>query len=369
MQFWPPLTHRPPSSDSPPGLVVLAASARAIGCSLNRDGYQVRCVDFFGDIDTPHVSRVAHPDDPAAIVAAVAAAAPPDWPLVYGGAMENRPGVLAAIAATGRTILGTQPADLTRLHRELREVVTAAGGLMPREQPGDAPRPGGDWIWKPAFTAAGAAIGPVRGSGPGVWQQRVPGESIGGAMIAGGNRVTPLGLIRHHRRPTAETSQPFFVMDLTYDPADPVPDELRRLAELIAATFAIDGPFGLDAIARPDGSVVLLECNPRMTAGMELIERAAGGPPLVYGKRVVLADRDRVSKLRVDDSRGVDDSCGVDRADIPRPGTPISRGQPWCSVFATGKTTADCRAALDTAERAVQTSGPASASSSSSASS
>ena len=362
MRLWPPVSSNA-SFDAPSGstsgLVVLAASARAIGCSLARAGHTVRCVDFFADADTPHASRITEPADPESIRAAVAAAAPPDWPLIYGGAMENRPDLLAAIAADGRAILGTQPAELIRLHTELRRIVTAAGGVMPDERPGNAERPGDGWIWKPARTAAGAQIGPSRGPGPGVWQRLVPGESIGGAFVARRDGVQSLGLIRHHRRPRAAASQPFFVMDLTHDPADRVPDELRRLADIISAEFALAGPFGLDAIAASDGSITLLECNPRATAGVELIERA-GDARAVQGKRVVLADRDRVSTLTVDDQQ--------DFADIPPPGTSISCGQPWCSVFAAVETTTDCLAALDAAEHRVQTSGPASSAKSPSAS-
>ena len=357
MRLWPPdLLPIDPAA----GLVVLAASARAIGRSLAQAGHAVRCVDFFADADTPHAMRIADPADPESIRTTVAAAAPPDWPLLYGGAMENRPDVLAAIAADGRAILGTQPADLIRLHKELRVVVAAADAVMPEERPGDGERPGNGWIWKPARTAAGAHIGPARGPGRGIWQRLVPGESIGGAFVAGRGRVAPLGLVRHHRRRRAEASQPFFVMDLTHDPADRVPNELRRLAEVIAAEFAIAGPFGLDAIAAPNGSVTLLECNPRPTAGMELVERAGdasgGDASLVQGKRVVLADRDRVSSLAATDRR--------DLADIPPSGTRVSRGQPWCSVFAAAATVSDCLAALDTAEHRVQTSGPSSSASS-----
>ena len=369
LPVWP---ERPPRADRRPcpfrnldmpaskTVLVLAGSARAIAASLQAAGREVRCFDWFGDVDTPCVTRVRDSTAAAAI-----ARQPSGQPLVYGGAMENRPSLLERIAER-RPVWGASPASLRVLRRDFRRIVAEADGRLPPESDdlAAAEIATGGWLWKPHATAAGRGIGPHRPGRPGRWQRRIDGDSIGAAFFASPPgattpRVRSLGIVRHHRHPAARDTEPFALMDLTHDPAEAVPDELRQLAVALAAACDLRGPFNLDAIRGTDGRCTVLECNPRYTAGMELIERAAGrsvwsddwparsdrstrpaNRSPVHGKRVVLAGAALQSQLLPGDG------C----ADVPRPQTRIEPGQPWCSVLATGCNIDDCRRSLDDAE-------------------
>ena len=108
-----------------------------------------------------------------------------------------------------------------------------------------------------------------------------------------------------------------------------------------------------------------IEVNPRFSASMELVERAAGvslfalhrdgsagrlgSPPgrprEVVGKAVVFARHD----VRVGDPR----RWGVELADVPHPGELIAGGRPICTVFARGRDGDACTAALVEAARRV----------------
>ena len=378
--------------DHPP-LLVLAASARAIARSCERAGRSPVCFDFFADADTPRVTRV---DAEATAVDRT----PGTGPLIYGGGFENRPAVLARIART-RPILGTTGPALVAARGGFAALSRQAGCRLPEETA--VPPAGGDWWWKPT-DSAGGCFGRDRQPGRrGRWQRHIDGESFGAAFLATGHRpglpeppdVTPLGaaslgaasldvellgVVRQF--PTGGRGKwPFFAMDLVHDPAAIVPDPIRRLAERLAAA-GVSGPFGVDYLLTPGGEVVALECNPRFTAGMELLERGCGrsiigdwldGPPrggstgpqsggqsrpqsgganqpqsggresTVWGRRIVLADRDLVSTLIPTDTR----------CDVPPPGTPVVRGQPWCSVFAAAETVERCRGRLTAAADAI----------------
>ncbi len=49
---------------------------------------------------------------------------------------------------------------------------------------------------------------------------------------------------------------------------------LMAVMTALVARHALHGAFGVDVIARPDGSLALLECNPRFTSGLHLIDDA-----------------------------------------------------------------------------------------------
>ena len=120
---------------------------------------------------------------------------------------------------------------------------------------------------------------------------------------------------------------------------------------------------GIDFIARGDVPYAI-EVNPRPTASMELVERATGAsmwlahvggsagtlPPTAFattgasvsahGKAVLYARRDVVLG---DTTRWLADD---DVRDIPAPGERMARGSPICTIFASGRTSALCYAAL-----------------------
>lgn len=336
-------------------VLVLAASARPLARSLVRAGHAVRCYDFFADLDTPHVMKTD-------ATAGAVEDEPPDRPLIYGGAFENRPEVLERIARR-RPLLGCPPVAIHGVRAGLFALAAELGLRVPQEQPNGTLPPAGDRLWKPFASAAGQRIGlrPLDGVA-GRWQERIDGASVGAAFVAREGECVPLGLVRHHPNPTQrDPAQPFAMQDLTHDPAKAIPQPLVELAAAAVARFGLRGPFNIDAILTPDGPVPL-ECNPRYTSGMELIERAAEQsvfdasfgeivlrqPRRCWAKRILLAHRAMRSRLSLSSRPG--DWV----ADIPPPGTLVDAGQPWCTVFAEAGDAADSRTQLDARRRLLE---------------
>ncbi|MGH7633816.1 MAG: ATP-grasp domain-containing protein, partial [Gemmatimonadaceae bacterium] len=136
-----------------------------------------------------------------------------------------------------------------------------------------------------------------------------------------------------------------------------------RAAQALTATFGLRGVNGLDCIVS-GGMPFVIELNPRCTASMELAERAFGfsvfhaharscaGELIPFdvhvalqsapaaGKAIVYARHDTVM---ADTRRWLGDPSV---RDVPHPGERIPRGRPICTIFAEGRSSASCYAAL-----------------------
>jgi predicted ATP-grasp superfamily ATP-dependent carboligase len=145
---------------------------------------------------------------------------------------------------------------------------------------------------------------------------------------------------------------------------EPLLDAACALAAAVAEAFDLVGVNGVDFVAR-DGVPAAIEVNPRWSASMELVERAYGLPVFgvhaaacasgalpafalrrarrgagASGKAVVFARRD----VTIGDTRGWIGDPTV--RDVPHPGEGIRAGRPVCTVFAQGRDSAACHAAL-----------------------
>jgi predicted ATP-grasp superfamily ATP-dependent carboligase len=136
-------------------------------------------------------------------------------------------------------------------------------------------------------------------------------------------------------------------------------DRAAALAASLTREFHLIGLNGIDFVAR-QGVPFPIEVNPRYSASMELVERAAGTSifemhvaagrgrlpapctvaDLVHGKAVVFARR------TVSVPAGGLDIRDSTIADIPHPGERIERGRPICTVFAEAETGKRCRELL-----------------------
>jgi predicted ATP-grasp superfamily ATP-dependent carboligase len=140
-----------------------------------------------------------------------------------------------------------------------------------------------------------------------------------------------------------------------------------ELAEAVVRAFGLVGLNGIDFIARR-GVPWPIEVNPRFSASMELLERAAdlslfalhadactgrlpsGSAPVlarVQGKAIVFARK----HVTVGDTRRWQRDPWI--ADVPHPGEWIGRGRPICTVFAAGRDGETCVRALIGRARAV----------------
>jgi predicted ATP-grasp superfamily ATP-dependent carboligase len=258
--------------------------------------------------------------------------------------------------------------------------------------PGSGPArsgPGGRWLVKPQLGGGGRGIAraePGRIPGPDeMLQELVEGPAIGFSFLADGKNVRPLGLAAQLVETRAFGAVPFaYVGSLSCLPPGLDPGPIREqavcAAEVVTRACGLRGWNGMDFVVR-NGEVVVLEVNPRHTSSMELWDgpgarlfaahaeacrgRIEGswlpepeevrGKALLFAKRAVRARETLAPSAAAPGAAASGTARGAESgpawperavADIPHPGERIARGQPVCSLFATGPSADACLAAL-----------------------
>lgn len=369
--------------------MIVGASVRAMAESAAGAGFAVCAADLFGDRDLLRVASewrraVPYPDALPEVVAGF-----PPGPWLYTGGLENHPDVVAAIARD-RPLAGASAAAIRVIrdpHR-LRGLVEQAGLQFPdtRFDPVGLPRDG-TWLIKPRRSAGGHGIRPWTGwrdgdGDPGrwLWQRRIAGHpcsasflvSAPGVEAGDAAEVRLIGLSRQLIGRRWLNAKPFhWCGGVALDPgAMPrhATDTLEQLGRCLAMVPGLRGLIGVDLVRAADGSLTVLEINPRPTASMELFERttgislaaaqvAASGlvakaaapspvplPPWrqTWSKAVLFTPRSLVVddefERRLDalaaDWSGRDGHLAV--ADLPTVPQTIPAGRPVCTVFAPG---------------------------------
>jgi predicted ATP-grasp superfamily ATP-dependent carboligase len=362
-------------------LLLVGLTTRALAESAKRADCDAVTADYFGDVDTkrlyPNVSlRERGLGYSASALARLARELSYDA-VTYGGGLENHPDLVAELAE-GKALLGNPPAVLRRVRDPsvLFPRLAERGFDVPStvvSPAGAAPARGRRWLVKPVAGGGGQGVRPWRGGRlppRQMLQERIAGVSASAVFVANGRRSVLLGWSRQLQTPPA-FRYGGNVLPLEA-PADTL-EEIRRLAQALTEEFGLIGLNGIDFVLR-DGRPVLVEVNPRYSASMELVDRAAStavfalhlaafegrlpdpalaraalhptGEAGVHGKLVVYA-RQSVSLADPPDwiARGV--------RDVPHPGEVIRKGHPICTVFASGTSTAACVARLRAAEAAV----------------
>ena len=353
-------------------VLLAGVSTRALAESAAAAGYRVTAVDPFGDADLRAVADVLPLRPYRAGAAARAARSVPADLVAYTSSFENYPAAVAELAR-GRQLLGNPPDVLEQVRHPLRlaRTLAAHGFAVPRTR-ASAPverGTGGRWLLKRRRSGGG--------HGTTVWARgrRVPRgaylqEQIAGipgsiVFVADGRDIVPLGLTRQLVGEAAFGGWGFrycgSMLASSGAPLFPRQTELSQrataLARCVTRAFGLRGLNGIDFIAS-DGVPFPIEVNPRYSASMELVERAAGlslfrthvdacagrlgaAPAAgrdVLGKAIVFARHELVV--------GDPARWKVDLADIPHPGERISAGRPICTVFARARTGDACRVAL-----------------------
>ncbi|MDQ2765703.1 MAG: ATP-grasp domain-containing protein, partial [Gemmatimonadota bacterium] len=224
------------------------------------------------------------------------------------------------------------------------------------------------WLLKPRRSGGGHGI--VRWTRgmhvprTSVVQQQLRGDAGSIIFVADGARIEVLALTRQLSGDPAFGASGFAYCGSILEPHQPaLLASATELAAAVAREFALRGVCGIDFIALGDVPYAI-EVNPRPTASMELVERATGRSiwlahvagcagtlphaplasgdvrTLAHGKAVLYARR---SVVLGDTSRWLADD---DVRDVPAPGECIARGSPICTIFANGRTSAQCHAAL-----------------------
>jgi predicted ATP-grasp superfamily ATP-dependent carboligase len=365
-------------------LTILGASARAAAVSARRAGLSVYAGDLFADVDLtaccPSVRVSVYPDGLLDVLTAA-----PAGPWMYTGAIENYPQLVERMAAL-RPLWGCGAECL----RGVRNPLVVGRALerhdvpSPRvsDQPADVPIDG-SWLVKPRRSAGGHGIAIWRGGAlpeRGVYfQQRIAGDSCGAVYLASRGRAILLGVTRQLRNRDSENASPFryagSVGPLTLDVE--VRAKFERLGEALAAEFPLVGLFGVDVVVA-DGVPWPVEVNPRYTASVELLERAAGrwlladhalvceggevpktlqpfasaGSPSatsVWAKRIAYAPRD--VEIGAEAARfflaALIGTAEPLLADIPTVGSRIEAGRPVLTVFGHGSDAPDAICSLD----------------------
>lgn len=381
-------------------VLVAGVSARAAAESAARAGFRVTAVDAFGDLDQ-HPSVTVHtvPRTFTAHAAARAARSLACDTVTYLSSFENHPKAVAMLTA-GRALWGNPAAILQRVRnpRALSDALRRRGFAAPTvlsREPGtfeplnplnlsNPSPPESPWLVKPQSSGGGRR---VRRWQPGT---RVPLgcylqefiEGVPGSIVfaAAGGRAVPLGFSQQLVGDSAFGAAGYQYCGSILTPMGdfsagapdrPLFDDACGLCEAVAGEFGLVGVNGIDFIAR-NGRANAVEVNPRWSASMELVELAYGLSvfsahadacadsvlPMfnlsaarrdsgAVGKAIVFARQDTV----VGDTRAWLTAPPVRHAmpavrDIPNRGERIAAGRPVCTVFAAGRDTATCHAAL-----------------------
>jgi uncharacterized protein len=348
-------------------ILLISVSARMLAELAVREGHDVVALDRFGDLDLralcPSVSILRDLGGEGGMAELVQAAELiPAERVVYGAGLENRPDLVARLAA-GRTLLGCTPETLRRvrdpalLGAALRAVGLAYPRTFPAAEAAQADR-ARRWLRKPVRGGGGRSVREWRGGrlAPGVVvQERIAGLPCSAAAVADGRSALLLGVSEQLIGRRGLGTRGFKWCGNVAPPRLPARerDALAGAAQAIcahlAAAFGLRGVFGVDLVWDGERAWVV-EVNPRPVASLETVDAAYGvrsfaahlegcagrladgGTPdaaVAAGKAVVYATEDvRMPDTRDWPERGI--------RDVPHPGEHIAAGRPICTLVGSG---------------------------------
>lgn len=356
-------------------VLIAGVSVRALAESAARAGVRVTALDAYGDLDLRRIADVvAIPRDGSGVfdqhAVARASRSIEASAVAYVSSFENVPAAVELLAR-GRTLLGNMPAVLKRVRDPLglARALPRLGLRTPAVR-ASAPRAASSarWLLKPRRSGGGHGIVRWTNGMPvprtSIVQERIRGAAGSIIFVADGVGLMPLALTQQLSGDAAFGARGFAYCGSILEPH--CPDLFATAVELarsVTREFALRGVCGIDFMAR-QGVPYVIEVNPRPTASMELVERATGRSiwlahvagctnalstlqsasgeaiSLAHGKAVLYA---RQTVVLGDTTRWLDDD---DVRDIPAPGERIAQGSPICTIFASGRTSALCHAAL-----------------------
>ena len=365
-------------------VLVCGASTRAAAESAARARLVVTSIDAYADLDQhPDVHALSAGRDlgvrPTAAAIAAAARSIACDAVAYLSPFENHPRAVATLAA-GRTLLGNRPEVLRRVRDPLQVAATLRkhGLAVPDARawtndpnPVNDPNDSNVWLLKPRRSGGGQRIRAWRGGAVPrntYLQRRIDGTPGSIVFVAAGGLAVPLGISRQIVGDANFGSSGYRYCgnilaaadDAQFDDGALLVARASALTQVVASEFDLVGVNGIDFIAR-DGVPYPIEVNPRWSSSMELVERLlrlsvfgahaqacmAGALPSMdlaaelthgraIGKAIVFARHDSV----VGDTRPWLDDPDV--RDVPHPGESFKKGQPVCTVVATGADAAAC---------------------------
>jgi predicted ATP-grasp superfamily ATP-dependent carboligase len=267
--------------------------------SAARSGARVVAVDFFGDRDQARAatSYALGRDLGLPLTAeglARAASRLDAGAVVYGANLENHP---AAVARLGRrhALLGNEAPVVRQVRdwRVLRRFCADAGIACPTTlvagEEGYARQKGGRWLRKRVRSGGGHGVrrwdgAPLDRSH--LLQAEITGRAASASFVADGHAAQVFGLGEQLIGDKALGARGFaWCGNIAPFPAGGargrgLAEAVADMASLLTRRFGLRGVNGLDLVVAegPGGALVpyLVEVNPRVTASMELAERAHG---------------------------------------------------------------------------------------------
>lgn len=266
-------------------IAVVGASVRGTAFSLLRAGCDVVAADLFADADLQRVCPTTRIVDYPDGLANWLADTPCDgW--LYTGALENHPELVDRMAKL-RPLLGNRGNVLRRVRdpMALQEVLKAAGLSFPETKVCAGSAPGaGDWLHKTGQGGNGSGVSSITDKFPksGYWQREIEGTPGSAQFVADGTGTCKLLGMTRQLVGEGWTGAAEFQYCGTLAPWDlptNIVAELAVASRVLTAQFGLIGLFGIDFIF--DGKHAwIIEVNPRVTAAMEVVERATGRNPL-----------------------------------------------------------------------------------------
>lgn len=339
-------------------IMIVGACARAAAQSAHQAGYQVITADLFADSDTCQVanceSLLDYPHEIPKFVSKYA----PDAVFITG-ALENYPSILRRISNISR-LLAPPISTITSIRSpfQLKATLQAAGFDFPGITDDQVPNYG-KWIAKPYLSAAGHHIHVVTTGTEcpaGYYlQEFVPGRPMSVSYLLQSNTITILGTSELMQGDVAAEEAFQFYGAITCSLAD----HHRLLLELgnLLRKIGLRGLTGVDFILTDENHIIILEVNPRYTATMELYEHlwkqplialhvaafqdtdmaaAAAASLKVAGKQIIYAKQSvMITKRLMSQFHNTAADQDLELADIPHPGTSITRGHPILTLFGT----------------------------------
>lgn len=338
-------------------LAIVGASVRAAIQSALRAGLEVVGADLFADADLDGVCHVTKIDDyPEGLADWLAAQDVDTW--MYTGALENYPELVDRLA-TITPLWGVSGAALTRCRDPLalQEVCREAGVAFPETlPPSERPASPDGWLAKTYRHSNGVGVAPWRNN---PWrdieheaayvQRRLDGASLAAIYAIGDPGPAFLGLTEQ----LVDVGWGYRGSIGPLKPSGLQVEQLAAIGALLHGTLGLRGMVGVDLIDH-GGALQLIEINPRYTASVEVLERAAGRSalscleealaepwnygPTVHGKRIVYAEEPLTITPELDAWMAKEQAA--DRlADRPRLGEVIPADGPVCTRFAAASST------------------------------
>lgn len=274
----------------PESIVIAATSARSLAELAAQSGFAPIALDVFGDRDTRLLASQWFPIgadaglkfEPSRLLDALSriarSADVAGW--VAGSGFEAQLELLSA-AARRLPLLGNAPSTVERVRAPasffpLLETLRIAHPETRLEPPADAD----GWLVKNAHSCGGWQVRPAGGQavtdvGGGRYFQRfVAGTPMSVLFLANRERARIIGFARQIVKPIGRCP---FVFHGGVGPVDPPAEPRATLMTAIDAlvgALCLVGLNGVDFILTPDGSALVLELNPRPTAGINLFPNA-----------------------------------------------------------------------------------------------